>query len=305
MKLNTRKINGKKAKRAKKIVKKTRKLNRKNNKKFIVGGTNKKTFETVFDESMNEFDNKNEIITINNDKYYYTGQGANEKATGFGKMIFKTDEKVQLYKRTDNEDTYIFCKEYVGKLVDNEMFGYGVMILTDEQYNQYKWVGGWTDTVFLIGIKYKYENGTWIKYEEGFYLDNSYNFVDYPNFTFDEFSKSNSEQSNSDRNSLFDFLFRFLNKSNSDQSNSDQSNSYRNSVFHFFKNQMENKIMEKLRNKINNETNKITLAAENPKKLIQEQIDSAANLDIAMKVKRAKDQHLLKERLLKRKNKKI
>jgi len=299
MKLNTRKINGKKAKRAKKIVKKTRKLNRKNNKKFIVGGTNKKTFETVFDESMNEFDNINEIITINNDEYYYTGQGANEKATGFGKMIFKTDEKVQIYKRTDSEDTYIICKEYVGKLVDNETIGYGVMILTDEQYNQYKWVGGWSDGFFLIGIKYKYEIGTWIKYEEGIYFDNFDNSIktfDYPNITFDEFSKSNSDQSNSHRNSLFDFLFRFLHKSNSDQSNSyqsnsdqsnsDQSNSYRNSVIDFFKNQMENKIMEKLsRNKI------------------QQYINSSTILDNAIKDNHDKAKQLLQEKLLKLKKK--
>ena len=36
---------------------------------------------------------------------------------------------------------------------------------------------------------------------------------------------------------------------------------------------------------------------------MQQQIDSAANLDIAMKVKRAKDQQSLQERLLKRKKK--
>lgn len=46
-----------------------------------------------------------------------------------------------------------------------------------------------------------------------------------------------------------------------------------------------------------------TLAAKDTEKLMQQQIDSAANLDIAMKVKRAKDQQSLQERLLKRKKK--
>jgi len=46
-------------------------------------------------------------------------------------------------------------------------------------------------------------------------------------------------------------------------------------------------------------------AAKDTEKLMQQQIDSAANLDIAMKVKRAKDQQSLQERLLKRKKKRL
>jgi hypothetical protein len=192
MKLKTRKINGKKTKKHKKIFKKTRKLNRKNNKNFI-GGNNETTtiFENNFNTAMHNFD-YNEIITIDNVKFNYIGQGHGGHAYGVGRITYKTDENVYKYINKDiNKE--IICKEYVGKFFNNTISGYGVMKLKDQDNNnQYKWVGSWVNGMLLKGIKYEFENEnkTWTKYEDGYYINIDKIYLDIPKFTFDKSSET-------------------------------------------------------------------------------------------------------------------
>jgi len=139
MKLNTRKINGKKTKKHKKIVKKTRKLNRKHSKKILGGEDNDVIFgkyeEKVFsikkkyigqykiDEKNNKIKHgigREDIIHDLVHKYYI-GNFVDGKKSGFGILVEK--EMYKSNKKNIKDDYFYICN-----FVNDKKSGFGIEI---------------------------------------------------------------------------------------------------------------------------------------------------------------------------------